>query len=345
MILELLCAAAISQSEIVYKDLGRLTPFGRTIDVYIKNTRGDVPVKFGSEGPGTSVAWWIEGDVWKNHDDSQMDFLLNDPANVEWLYNNVPNFSDWQPGDWWACMQDNPNQTLWWQNTSVPRFYYQRPDVDGVFFGDYERALQEQDYWWADSWLVMNTPWQRSNNTSSTFTVQPEIPQFVGNLLEDDRVIFWAGAAPPNEYGSVLCPPPNEDGVFGYPWSWSGQLMRFKNYGDDDNNPWESTEFDNHWRIARITGPDYIGIGGVVLYNADLDDDGDIDSYTEATGAGQIFPDNSCPSDLNEDGVVGFNDLLQVLSDYANGRYRVDGFNAILKVLSEWGNCDSGGIG
>ena len=53
MILELLCAAAISQSEIVYKDLGRLTPFGRTIDVYIKNTRGDVPVKFGSEGPGT----------------------------------------------------------------------------------------------------------------------------------------------------------------------------------------------------------------------------------------------------------------------------------------------------
>ena len=125
-----------------------------------------------------------------------MDFLLNDPANVEWLYNNVPNFSDWATGEWWACMQDNPNQTLWWQNTDVPRFYYQRPDVDGVFFGDYERALQEQDYWWADSWLVMNKPWQLSNNSSSTFTVQPEIPQFVGNLVEDDRVIFWAGAAP-----------------------------------------------------------------------------------------------------------------------------------------------------
>jgi len=42
---------------------------------------------------------------------------------------------------------------------------------------------------------------------------------------------------------------------------------------------------------------------------------------------------------LNEDGTVGFNDLLQVLSDYGNGRYRVDGFNAILKVLSEWGDC------
>mgnify|MGYP003125648267 CR=1 FL=1 len=116
MILELLCSAAISQissgTEIVYKDLGRLTPFGRTVDVYIKNPHGDVPTSLGSNGPGTSVAWWIDGEIWKNHDDSQMDFLLNDPANVEWLYNNIPNFSDYQPGDWWACMQDNPNQTL-----------------------------------------------------------------------------------------------------------------------------------------------------------------------------------------------------------------------------------------
>jgi hypothetical protein len=164
--------------------------------------------------------------------------------------------------------------------------------------------------------------------------VQPEIPQFVGNLLEDDRVIFWAGAAPPNEYGTVLCPPPDENGNFGYPWSWSGQLMRFKNYGPDDVNPWESTEFDNHWRIARITGPDYIGIGGVVLYNPENEE-----AYTEATGAGQIFPDNSCPSDLNEDGIVGFSDLIQVLSDVSARRYRVDGFEAIVKVLSEWGSC------
>ena len=57
MILELLCSAAISQissgTEIVYKDLGRLTPYGRTVDVYIKNTHGDVPIKLGSNGPGT----------------------------------------------------------------------------------------------------------------------------------------------------------------------------------------------------------------------------------------------------------------------------------------------------
>ncbi len=339
MILELLCSAAISQissgTEIVYKDLGRLTPFGRTVDVYIKNTHGDVPISLGSNGPGTSVAWWIDGEIWKNHDDSQMDFLLNDPANVEWLYNNIPNFSDYQPGDWWACMQDNPNQTLWWQNTSVPRFYYQQPGVDGVFFGEYERSLQEQDYWWADSWLVMNEPWQLSGNNASTFTVQPEIPQFVRKLLEDDRIIFWAGAAPPNEVGTVFCPPPDENGNFGYPWYWSGELMRFKMFGDDRS--WESTEFDNHWRIARITGPDYIGIGGTVTYNPP---DG-VGAYYENTGAEQFYADNSCPSDLNEDGIVGFNDLLQVLSDYSNGRYRVDGFNAILKVLSEWGDCDA----
>ena len=55
----------------------------------------------------------------------------------------------------------------------------------------------------------------------------------------------------------------------------------------------------------------------------------DVGAYYENAGAGQFYADNSCPSDLNEDGTVGFNDLLQVLSDYAGGRYRVDGFNAI----------------
>ena len=338
MILELLCSAAISQissgTEIVYKDLGRLTPYGRTIDVYIKNTHGDVPIKLGSNGPGTSVAWWIDGPVWKNHNDDDMDFLLNDPANVEFLEQQIPNFSDWEAGEWWECMQNNPNQTVYWQNTDVPRFYYQTPGIDGLYWGDYETSLQEQDYWWADSWIVMNTPWQQSGNNANTNTIAPEIPQFVGNLVEDDRVIFWAGAAPPNEVGTVLCPPPDENGNFGYPWYWAGELIRFKMFGDDRS--WESTEFDNHWRIARITGPDYIGIGGRVTYNPP----GGVGAYYENAGAGQFYADNSCPSDLNEDGTVGFNDLLQVLSDYAGGRYRVDGFNAILKVLSEWGDCN-----
>ena len=336
--IELILSAVLSQFEVGTQihihDLGRLTPFGRTVDVYIVNSHGDVPISLGSNGPGTSVAWWIDGEIWKNHDDSQMDFLLNDPANVEFLEQEIPNFSDWEAGEWWECMQNNPNQTVYWQNTDVPRFYYQTPGIDGLFWGDYETSLQEQDYWWADSWIVMNTPWQQSGNNANTNTVAPEIPQFVDNLLEDDRVIFWAGAAPPNEYGTVLCPPPDENGNFGYPWSWSGELMRFKMYGDDRS--WESTEFINHWRIARITGPDYIGIGGRVTYNPP---DG-VGAYYEDAGAGQFYADNSCPSDLNEDGTVGFNDLLQVLSDYAGGRYRVDGFNAILKVLSEWGDCN-----
>ena len=56
------------------------------------------------------------------------------------------------------------------------------------------------------------------------------------------------------------------------------------------------------------------------------------------------YADNSCPSDLNEDGTVGFEDLLQVLSDVAGFRYHPqtnNGFNALLKVLSEWGDCDA----
>ena len=33
----------------------------------------DVPFKLGSNGPGTSVAWWIDGPAWKNHNDDDMD--------------------------------------------------------------------------------------------------------------------------------------------------------------------------------------------------------------------------------------------------------------------------------
>ena len=85
-------------------------------------------------------------------------------------------------------MQNNPNQTVYWQNTDVQDLL-SNSGIDGLFWGDYETSLQEQDYWWADSWIVMNTPWQQSGNNANTNTVAPEIPQFVGNLVEDDRVI------------------------------------------------------------------------------------------------------------------------------------------------------------
>ena len=59
--------------------------------------------------------------------------------------------------------------------------------------------------------------------------------------------------------------------------------------------------------------------------------------------AGQMIFDNSCPADLDQDGSVGFQDLLQVLGDVAASKYNPqtnNAFSAIIKVLSEWGDCE-----
>jgi hypothetical protein len=62
-------------------DLGRLTPFGRTFDVYIQTgfdpdfsyPNGDprrpymIGCTRGNESPARAFSWAIEGDVFKNH--------------------------------------------------------------------------------------------------------------------------------------------------------------------------------------------------------------------------------------------------------------------------------------
>ena len=70
-------------------DLGRLTPFGRTFDVYIQTgfdpdfsyPNGDPrrPYMIGStrgnESPARSFGWAIEGDIFKNHNDNTYPFF------------------------------------------------------------------------------------------------------------------------------------------------------------------------------------------------------------------------------------------------------------------------------
>jgi hypothetical protein len=100
---------------------------------------------------------------------------------------------------------------------------------------------------------------------------------------------------------------------------------------------WESEKHPGSFHIARFTGPDYFSSGGVVRFACGNDHPCDPAPYSV-----NYYPDNSCPSDLNEDGIVGFQDLLQVLADVAAYKYHPqtnNGFNAILKVLSEWGDC------
>ena len=117
-----------------------------------------------------------------------------------------------------------------------------------------------------------------------------------------------------------------------------GDLIRWN--ADVD---WESEKWPGSFHIARFTGPDYFASGGVVRFACGNDHPCEPSPYNVG-----YYPDNSCPSDLNEDGIVGFQDLLQVLGDVAAYKYHPqtnNGFNAILKVLSEYGPCESGGIG
>ena len=111
-----------------------------------------------------------------------------------------------------------------------------------------------------------------------------------------------------------------------------GDLIRWN--ADVD---WMSEKHPGSFHIARFTGPDYFSSGGVVRFACGNDHPCDPAPYSV-----NYYADNSCPSDLNEDGTVGFEDILQVLSDVAGYKYHPqtnNGFNAIVKVLSEWGAC------
>ncbi len=49
---------------------------------------------------------------------------------------------------------------------------------------------------------------------------------------------------------------------------------------------------------------------------------------------------DTCPTDLDEDGRTGFNDLLIVLNDISENKYYGNnGFLALTTVLSQWGDC------
>ena len=104
------------------------------------------------------------------------------------------------------------------------------------------------------------------------------------------------------------------------------------------NYDWSSEKHPGSFHIARLTGPDYFGSEGVIRWSCAYDYPCDPSPYSICFHA-----DNSCPSDLDEDGQVSFPDLLQVLSDVAAFKYHPqtgNGFTAILKVLSEWGSCE-----
>lgn len=290
-----LTVAALAATEFVVVDLGRLTPFGRTVDIYIKADEQPRNIRAGDQ----QTFWSFEGTPWVNapQDLPFWDGTLVDPVYAE-------------------CMSTNGANSLYWNNPAVPQFF----TATNTGFAATVPAVSDSLQWWATSWFVMDNPAQRSGNTDSNFVVVPRVPLINGNLLEDGASVYYSA--------DEGYPCFSEDCGGAYPWYFCGLLMQFKMYGS--SRTWESTEMPGHYRIARITGAEAFEIGGQITFEQREAE------YAEVTW---INPNVVCPADLNEDGTVGFDDFIVVVSDVSAGRYTVDGFAALVAVLSGWGDC------
>ena len=114
-------------------------------------------------------------------------------------------------------------------------------------------------------------------------------------------------------------------------------MIDFEFFSSNPTRTWESKEYPNHFRIARITGPDYFGFGATIGYYIPLEG-----AFEEEAPAGQMIFDNSCPLTWTKMDKLVLQ-IMQVLGDAAAGKYARP-FEPILKVLSEYGPC-GGGIG
>tara|TARA_R100000700_G_C3080681_1_gene86525 strand:- start:34 stop:600 length:567 start_codon:yes stop_codon:yes gene_type:complete len=187
--------------------------------------------------------------------------------------------------------------------------------------------MVDLEYAWCDSWILHGPLGKKYGNQNQYRypLVQQQHKDLITPHPTLNRVVkawepFPVGEIP----GERCCSSPSQNDY--------GDLIRW-----DSDVDWGSEKWPGSFHIARFTGPDRFASSGVVRFACGNDHPCEPSPYQVAFEA-----DNSCPSDLNEDGVVGFQDLLQVLGDVAGYRYHYqtsNGFNAILKVLSEWGQC------
>ena len=185
-------------------------------------------------------------------------------------------------------------------------------------FGDYDGV----PFFWADSWLMVGSLDQPNGNPNNQERQRPVVQRQHRDLLDDNAFKAWDPYDGPQ--GLQCCQSASQVD--------SGWLIRFAY-----DVAWMSDTFENSFRIARITGADRFKSEGVVQFACGQSYSCDPEPYSV-----EFIADNSCPSDLNEDGIVGFADLLKVLGDVASFKYHPQtnhGFNAILKVLAEWGEC------
>ena len=316
-------------------DLGRLTPFGRTFDVYIQSgfdpefsyPNGDprrpymIGSTYGNESPTRAFGWSIEGDIFKN---SRPDPLY------PWLDNCQECIEYWEidtgivcpdAGEYWDCIQSNPYQRWMYLGAKFTpvNWYFDGPEGCCPRTGD----LVDLEYAWCDSW-ILHGPLGKKYGSQYPQYKYPLVQQQHKDLMDTPVLKFWLPQPTGQVPSQVCCSSPSQNDY--------GDLIRW-----DADVDWMSEKHPGSFHIARFTGPDYFSSGGVVRFACGNDHPCDPAPYSV-----NYYPDNSCPSDLNEDGIVGFQDLLQVLGDVSGYKYHPqtnNGFNAIIKVLSEWGDC------
>ena len=332
-------------------DLGRLTPFGRTYDVYL-DTNGRVPSFLHSgrywicdpdnvSGPldtrgkenknalisfdnfsGKDALWFNYHNPFAPKAD-----IRTEPGMTTWYELNDP--------EWWECQLNNPFNTAYF-NKPIPIEWYLDPN--GIPQRRWDtRAL---DYFWADTWMLQGTPGILNDQNQ-----RPIFPSMEAQWSDwmypwkpggNNSSVLIAKNAIPRITDTYRCPPsPGQ--------SDSGVLIRFGS--TPAGVSWESSEFPGQFRIMRVTGPierarfnfyiTYADLGNPAPGQTTCDEGVNRQDYAYTTF---VFPEDLNPTDLNEDGATDFGDLLIVISDVAAGKYyRGNGFEAVLKVLSGWG--------
>lgn len=327
-------------------DRGRLTPFGRTYDVYL-DTNGRVP-SFLHAGR----TWICDPDNTtgpldtrgKENKNALISFDNFQGEDVLWFnYHNpfapkadirtVPGMDNWfwqNDPVWWECQLHNHLNKAYF-NQAVPIEWY----IGGSIGYPYRRWDQEAlKYFWADSWMLMGDP--------GLIVDQNGMPYFPN--MEEQWADWMYPSVPGEDNSSVVisknaiseitdtyrCPPTPGDVD-------SGVLIRFPS-----TIPGAEWDEDGRFKIMRVTGPIERARFNFYITYEDLGNpapgqttcDVNRQDYAYSTF---VFPVDKNPTDLNEDGATDFGDLLIVISDVAAGKYKKDGFDAILEVLGGWG--------
>lgn len=356
MIIETLASLALAQPVggefefgiVKMVDRGRLTPFGRTYDVYL-DTNGRVPSFLHAGRNWICDPDNVSGPLdtrGKENKNALISFDNFSGQDVLWYnYHNpfapkadirtVPGMDDWfrnNDADWWDCQLNNYLNKSYF-NQAIPIEWYL--DSNGIPKRRWDSAAL--DYYWADTWMLMGDPGLLLDQNGYPYFPNME-EQWAGWMYpsvpgENNSSVLISKPALSEITDTYRCPPsPGQ--------SDSGVLIRFPS-----TIPGVNWDEDGRFKIMRVTGPierarfnfyiTYEDLGGAQPGQTTCDEGVNRQDYAYSTF---VFPEDLNPTDLNEDGATDFGDLLIVISDVAAGKYYGGkGFDAILEVLEGWG--------